>query len=88
MPTIAWFYGIAIRMYVKDHAPPHFHAVYGAYEAYISIDTGEVIEGKMARTASRLIKDWTLTHKPLLLANWRRAQAGERLERIAGLDAD
>jgi hypothetical protein len=28
MPTIAWFYGIAIRMYVKEHPPPHFQAVY------------------------------------------------------------
>ena len=24
MPTIAWFYGIAIRMYFLDHPPPHF----------------------------------------------------------------
>jgi len=26
MPTISWFYGIAIRMFYNDHAPPHFHA--------------------------------------------------------------
>jgi hypothetical protein len=24
MPTIAYFYGIAIRMYFVDHPPPHF----------------------------------------------------------------
>jgi hypothetical protein len=24
MPTISWFYGIAIRMYFLDHPPPHF----------------------------------------------------------------
>jgi hypothetical protein len=29
MPTIAWFYGIAIQMYYNDHNPPHFHARYG-----------------------------------------------------------
>ena len=29
MPTIAFFYGIAIRMYIRDHSPPHFHALYG-----------------------------------------------------------
>lgn len=28
MPTISFFYGIAIRMYFRDHAPPHFHAIY------------------------------------------------------------
>ncbi len=26
MPTISRFFGIAIRMYYDDHAPPHFHA--------------------------------------------------------------
>jgi hypothetical protein len=28
VPTISRFYGIVIRMYFSDHAPPHFHAVY------------------------------------------------------------
>lgn len=28
MPTIAMFYGIAIRMYFDDHNPPHLHAQY------------------------------------------------------------
>jgi hypothetical protein len=45
MPTISYFYGIFIRMYVRDHPPPHFHAVYGEYEANIAIATGEAIEG-------------------------------------------
>jgi hypothetical protein len=45
MPTIAWFYGIAIRMYFLDHPPPHFQAVYGEHEANVAIATGEVIEG-------------------------------------------
>jgi hypothetical protein len=39
MPTICFFYGIAIRMYFRDHAPAHFHAVYGEHEAFISIGT-------------------------------------------------
>ena len=29
MPTISLFYGISIRLFYNDHAPPHFHAVYG-----------------------------------------------------------
>ena len=29
-------------MYYRDHAPPHFHAVYGEYEATIAIATGDV----------------------------------------------
>jgi hypothetical protein len=88
MPTIAWFYGIAIRMYVRDHPPPHVHAIYGEFEANVSIETGEVIDGALPRRAARLVKEWTLARRPQLRENWRRARAGERPEKIAGLDAD
>ena len=88
MPTISWFYGIAIRMYVRDHPPPHFQAVYAEYEANVSIETGEVIEGALPGAAARLVKEWALARQHQLRENWRRARAGEQPERIAGLDAD
>jgi len=47
MPTISTFYGILIRMFFNDHAPPHFHARYGEFEATIDIATLEVIEGDL-----------------------------------------
>lgn len=37
MPEISRFFGIAIRMYFLDHAPPHFHAYYAGAEAQIGI---------------------------------------------------
>jgi len=88
MPAIAWFYGIAIRMYVVDHAPPHFHAVYGEHEAFVAIETGEAIEGALPKAAARLVREWTLARQDLLRENWRRTRAGEQPEKIAGLDAD
>ncbi len=88
MPTIAWFYGIAIRMYVKDHSPPHFHAVYGEHEAFVDIESGQVIEGALPRNAARLVREWALEHQRELRENWRRARVGEQPEKIAGLDAD
>jgi hypothetical protein len=88
VPTISWFYGIAIRMYFRDHPPPHFEAVYGEHEANVSIETGDVIDGRLPRTAARLVKLWTLAHHAELKANWDRARANISLERIAGLDAD
>jgi hypothetical protein len=33
MPTISMFYGMLIQMYWDDHAPPHFHAIYGDHQA-------------------------------------------------------
>ena len=45
MPTISQFFGIIIQMFWREHAPPHFHAMYGEYEAQIDIRTLEVIVG-------------------------------------------
>jgi hypothetical protein len=53
-----------------------------------AIETGEVIEGGLPKTAGRLVKEWTLARRDQLRENWRRARAGEQPERIAGLDAD
>jgi hypothetical protein len=88
MPTISFFYGIAIRMFVRDHPPPHFHAIYGEHEAFIEISTGDIIQGKLPRAARRLVREWAELHRDELMANWHRREAGEPLERIPGLDAD
>lgn len=88
MPTISIFYGIAIRMYLKDHAPPHFHAVYGTDEAQVSIASGEPIEGRLPRTAARLVKEWALANQAALMENWDNARSNQPMERIPGLDAD
>ncbi len=39
MPTISQFFGIVIQMFWREHAPPHFHALYGEYEDQIDIRT-------------------------------------------------
>jgi hypothetical protein len=88
MPTIALFYGIAIRMYLNDHAPAHFHAIYGDHEATFSIDTGELLDGNIPKTAERLIREWRVLHLEELVANWKFARAGELPRRIGGLDAE
>ena len=51
MPEISRFRGIVIRMYFRDHVPPHFHAEYGENEITVEIETG-MIEGKFPRRRS------------------------------------
>ena len=63
MPTLSIFFGIVIRMYYDDHPPPHFHAIYGAHEAKIGIETLELIEGKLPRRALGLVLDWAELHR-------------------------
>jgi hypothetical protein len=84
MPTISFFYGIIIRMYFRDHAPSHFHAVYGEHEALVSVETGEVIFGHLPKTAARIVQDWTVARRQELRDNWARARKYEPLERIPG----
>ncbi len=88
MPTVSFFYGIAVRMYLRDHPPPHFHAVYQQFEANVSIETGEIIEGRLPVAARRMVKDWALLRRDALLQNWQNARQGLPMRKIAGLDDD
>ena len=55
MPTISQFFGIIIQMFWREHAPPHFHAMYGEYEALIDIRTLEIIRGSLPNRAQALV---------------------------------
>ena len=86
MPTIAYFLGIAVRMFYNDHDPPHFHARYQGYRARILISSGEVIDGRMPPTVARLLKEWTALRREALMRNWHLARTEGQLERIGGLE--
>jgi hypothetical protein len=58
VPRIRAFYGIVITMYCRDHRPPHFHAIYGEYEAQIVIETLEPLAGELPTRALRLVHEW------------------------------
>lgn len=71
MPTISMFYGIMIQMFWGDHAPPHFHAVYGDYEIIINIRTLEIMKGFMPRRALALVLEWASLHREQLMEDWK-----------------
>jgi hypothetical protein len=71
MPTISMFYGIMIQMFWGDHAPPHFHAVYGEYEIIINIRTLEIMKGFMPRRALALVLEWASLHREQLMEDWK-----------------
>ena len=86
MPIISIFFGIVIRINFGDHAPPHLHAEYQGDEALFDIRTGEVIAGRLPRSAARLVTDWMTRHRVALVRNWDLASAGQPTFRIPGLD--
>ena len=88
MPVISYFFGIYIRMYHDDHAPPHFHVEYQGHEALVSIETGKLIQGALPRRAARLVTEWCLDHQSELLEDWQLAQSLMPLKHIPGADND
>ncbi|HEX4159499.1 MAG TPA: DUF4160 domain-containing protein [Rhizomicrobium sp.] len=85
MPTISTFYGILIQMFWRDHAPPHFHALYAEHEAQIDIRTLEVIEGSLPRRALALVKEWAAEHQAELNEDWNLCNRMQRPKKIAPL---
>jgi len=85
MPTISTFYGIIIRMFFNEHAPPHFHAQYGEYKASINIQSLELIEGKLPRRALNLILDWAELHQSELLNDWELCEQHQQPVKIKPL---
>ncbi len=85
VPTISRVYGIVIRMYFADHAPPHFHAIYAGQEAVIAIATGEILRGALPDRALRLVREWASIHRDELAANWQRTQVPKQPAPIAPL---
>ena len=71
MPTISRFYGVLIRVFFNDHAPPHFHARYGEFEATIDIATLAIIEGQLPRRAMALVQERAMIPIEELLEDWR-----------------
>ena len=85
VPEISRFFGIVIRMYFDDHPLPHFHAFYAGDEAEVAIDTGDVVGGRVAPRAVRLISEWRRLHLEELREDWRLAVALRPLRKIAPL---
>jgi hypothetical protein len=88
MPIISTFFGIYVRMYHDDHAPPHIHVEYQGHEALMEIATGGILQGHLPNRARRLVQEWCAEHRSELDANWQRAVALQPLERIPGADND
>ena len=79
MPVIARFYGIIIKMYFRqsEHGVPHFHALYGEYDAVFAVESLEMLEGDLPNRAQRLVLEWAQVHQRELLEMWNRQEFRE-----------
>ena len=81
------FFGIVIKMYYREHNPPHFHAEYQGFRAVFSIKSGEMTEGRrFPDRAKKIIKEWALEHQKELLENWSLMEQEKSMLKIPGAD--
>lgn len=86
MPTISQFFGIMIQMFWREHAPPHFHALYGEHESLVDIRTLEVIRGSLPRRAWALVLEWAVLNRTALMEDWNLCQKKQLPKKIAPLE--
>jgi hypothetical protein len=86
MPTISSFFGLVIQMFWREHAPPHFHAIYAEFEAEIDVRTLEVIRGKLPRRALVMVLEWATEHRAELMEDWDLCQAKQAPKKIPPLE--
>lgn len=70
VPTISIFYGIVIQMFWRDHAPPHFHALYAEHEVLVDIRELSAIRGSLPTRAMGLVLEWARAHQGELMEDW------------------
>ncbi|MCE2973843.1 MAG: DUF4160 domain-containing protein [Sediminibacterium sp.] len=70
MTQISYFLGVIIRMFYRDHNPPHFHAFYADFEGIFDIEKNELIGGELPPRVLGIVTEWTAIHQDELLVNW------------------
>jgi hypothetical protein len=70
LPTISVFYGIVIQMFWRDHAPPHFHALYAEHEALVDVREVRILRGSLPPRALAMVLEWAAQHQRELMEDW------------------
>lgn len=70
----------------SDHAPPHFHARYGEYEALVQIEPLGILKGYLSPKAISLVMEWAALHQKELMRDWDLAEDLQKLEKIPPLE--
>ena len=74
MPIISQFYGIVIKMYLKErerHHKKHIHIIYNEYNTVYDIK-GKIIEGNIPKKQRKMVEAWISIHENELDALWKQ----------------
>jgi hypothetical protein len=83
MPTVAIVEGVKIQFYLREHPPPHFHAVFAEHRAQIEIASLTVLNGDLPPAKLRTVISWAETRRDALKGAWDAVMAKRKPEKIA-----
>jgi len=72
MGTIAELGSLQIRIYPRDHLPPHFHISTPYGEAVVRIDNLKLIKGRLRNSDLRRVIQWALENKRFIENEWNK----------------
>lgn len=84
MPELSRFFGIIIRMFYREHAPPHFHVRYGSKLGSFDIRAMRFRHSTLPPRIEALVQ-WASQHQQELADAWDMAHSGQTPNRIAPL---
>ncbi|OAV45090.1 DUF4160 domain-containing protein [Lewinella sp. 4G2] len=70
MPTVHTIGSIKIKLYYKDHLPPHFHAQYNEFEILIEIRSLEKYAGDLPKKQLKAVLEWAAENQEELMERW------------------
>ncbi len=72
MPTLHVIGPIAIRMFARDHLPPHFHILTPDGSTLVRIDDLSLLKGRIRRQYFELAIEWATKEQDFLRDEWNR----------------
>jgi hypothetical protein len=73
------FNGLKIEIPSREHAPPHFHVIYGNQSASYSIENGDLIEGNFGNREKKVIKHYYKYAKNKIIKVWNETRPSDCL---------
>ena len=71
MPCIKIIDSIKIYIYLRDHNPPHFHAIYAEHEELIKIKSLDNYSGRIPKAQRKKVINWAKENQDYLLKKWK-----------------
>ena len=72
LPTLVEIGNLQIRLYPRDHLPPHFHISTPYGEAMMLIADQSLYHGRLRKRDLQIARDWARANKEFLENEWAK----------------